>query len=221
MTKMTTSATGEQPTVFVIDDEPILRDALTLLLESERLRVECFDSARAFLDVYRSGRPGCLVLDIDMPDISGLELQRVLAIKGIRIPIIFLTGQADIPAAVQALKAGAVDFLEKPANDEALLSCIHKALTRDRELHMEKSTQSVHRRRFEHLTPREREVMILMVKGKSNKEVARILEISTRTVEGHRFRIMEKMEAGSLQQLTKIAGLCRLTDRLHDTQTGW
>ena len=212
MSVTSSNVAHEQATVFIIDDDRVLREALCLYLESEGLRVEVFATASAFLDVFSPERPGCLVLDIDMPGMSGIDMQQILVEKEICIPIIFLTGKADVPATVQAFKAGAVDFLEKPVSNETLLSCIHNAIASDLEHRNQESQKIICREYFNRLSPREREVMALIAKGMSNKEVARVLEISHRTVENHRHRVMEKLEARSLHQLARIARLCQVLD---------
>jgi FixJ family two-component response regulator len=198
--------------VFLVDDDPIVLDALGLFLESSGLAVKDFSSAQAFLADYDPRCPGCLVLDIRMPGMSGMELQQVLIEKHIDIPIIFLTGHGDIPMSVKALKAGAVDFIEKPFNDEVLLSCIRDAIAKDarsRALDTEKTKIS---RCYEQLTRREKEVMGFVVSGHSNKEIAKELDISHRTIDVHRSRIMAKMGANSLPELVNMASLCALDD---------
>ena len=195
-------------TVFVVDDDAALREALTLFLESEGFRVEAYASASAFLDAWRAEQQGCLILDIGLPGMDGLDLQRTLQARAIQLPIIFLTGQGDVPKAVQALKEGAVDFLEKPARHEVILEHIRAALAAGRTRRLEERLGTELQERYQSLTPRQREIMTLVTSGLSNKEVARELRISTRTAEGHRFRIMEKMRATSLLELTEMAQAC-------------
>ncbi|MCP5418983.1 MAG: response regulator transcription factor [Gammaproteobacteria bacterium] len=197
-----------QPSVFLVDDDEAVRDSLSLSLEMDGLKVECFASARDFLESYDASRPGCLVLDVRMPDMSGLELQEVLATRRITIPIIFITGHGDVPMSVKAVKAGAVDFLEKPFKKEVLQERIQEALAQDAQMRKEWAERQQLRRRLEHLTPREQEVMALVVGGHSNKDIARRLDISPRTVETHRARIMEKMGATSLPDLVTLAAAC-------------
>jgi two-component system response regulator FixJ len=204
---------GEAETVFVVDDDVALREALTLFLETEGFRVESYASAKAFLDAWRADWQGCLVLDIGLPGMDGLALQQVLHARGLGLPIIFLTGQGDVPKAVQAVKQGAVDFLEKPARDDVLLERIRAALDAGRKRVLEEHVGPDLLSRYESLTSREREIMTLVTSGLSNKHVARKLDISTRTVEGHRFRIMEKMHATSLWELTEMAVACQAPDR--------
>ncbi|HHB12771.1 MAG TPA: response regulator transcription factor [Chromatiales bacterium] len=200
------------PVVHVVDDDPGVRRALSLLLESNGLDVHGHDSAEAFLASYDPARPGCLVLDVRMPTMSGLELQHELKRREITIPIIFLTGHGDVPMAAQAFRAGAVDFLEKPFEAEQLLARIDDAVKRDLR-NREKAIQKRQARAcYERLTPREREVMALVVEGKSNKEIARLLDVSHRTIDVHRARVMEKMRVRTLPQLVDKAVLCGLHD---------
>lgn len=193
-----------EPTVFIVDDDDAVRDALKLLMESAGLRAEAYACAQAFLDAYRPERGGCLVLDIRMPGLSGLELQERLCAQNISLPVIMLTGHGDVPAAVRALKAGAVDFLEKPYDSDTLLERIQLAIARDAEERRASSLQAETAQRLEQLTPREREVMELILAGKANKVVAIELDISERTVELHRARIMKKMAVRSLPELMRL-----------------
>jgi two-component system, LuxR family, response regulator FixJ len=198
------------PTVFVVDDDHAMLDSVSLLLESADLTAECYPGARKFLEAYRPHRPGCLVLDVRMPEMSGLELQEALAARGINIPIIFITGHGDVPMSVKAMKSGAVDFLEKPFDDETLLLCVRQALDADaraREIEAHNAAVAV---RFSRLTEREQEVMSLVVAGRSNKEIALKLACSHRTVEVHRSRLMAKMEAHTLPELVAMAAVCGL-----------
>jgi two-component system response regulator FixJ len=204
---------GEADTVFVVDDDAALRETLTLFLETEGFRVEAYASASAFLVAWRAGRHGCLILDIGLPGMDGLALQQALHARDVRLPIIFLTGQGDVPKAVQAVKQGAVDFLEKPAAHEVILERIRAALDAGRKRALEERVGPELLDRYERLTSREREIMTLVTSGLSNKEVARKLDISTRTVEGHRFRIMEKMRATSLWELTRLVAACHAPNR--------
>ncbi len=193
-----------QVTVFVVDDDRAVRDSLALLVQSVGLEVETFAGAREFLDAYRPDRPGCLITDIRMPGMSGLDLQERLTEDGHHIPVIVLTGFGDVPAAVRALKGGAVDFVEKPFNPQALLDLVQQAIARDTELREQAAREADVAERVALLTPREQEVMALVVAGKANKVVAIDLAISERTVELHRGRIMKKMQARSLAELMRI-----------------
>lgn len=201
---------SDQPTVFVVDDDYTVRDALGLFLETSGLRVKTYSSAREFLDDYQASQTGCLVLDIRMPGMSGLELQNYLLDNQIGIPIIFLTGHGDVPQSAQAFKAGAVDFIEKPFEEKQLLLCIQEAISRDRQNRKVRTRDQEIIRRFARLTPREKEVMRYVVSGQSNKEIARLLAISHRTIDVHRARIMEKMHAKSLPDLVTMAAFCDL-----------
>jgi len=202
--------------VYLVDDEFAVRDSLSLLIESTGQTVRSFESAEAFLKNYDSKQPGCLLLDVRMPSMSGLELQDELLRREISIPIIFISGHAGIPDSAKAFRAGAVDFLEKPFDNETLLERIKEAIKKDianREQFIE------HRQiqnRLDHLTVREQEVLSLIVRGHHNKEMARILDISNRTVEAHRASIMEKMHANSLAELMLTVTLPEiLNDNLH------
>lgn len=201
---------NQQPTVFLVDDDPAMLDSVSLLLESADLPTECYSSARKFLEAYRPHRPGCLVLDVRMPEMSGLELQETLAARGFNIPIIFITGHGDVPMSVKAMKAGAVDFLEKPFDDETLVFCVQEALAKDARARRIEAQNSFVAMRFARLTDREQEVMSLVVAGHSNKEIALKLRCSHRTVEVHRSRLMAKMEAHTLPELVSMAAICGL-----------
>lgn len=191
-------------TVFVVDDDKAVRDSLALLVQSVGLEVETFESAAEFLDAYRREQRGCLITDIRMPGMSGLELQEKLIADHIRIPVIVLTGHGDVPAAVRALKGGAVDFVEKPFNPQALLDLIQQAIARDTEIREQAAQEAAVAERVALLTPREHEIMGLVVDGKANKVIAIELNISERTVELHRGRIMKKMQARSLAELMRM-----------------
>jgi two-component system response regulator FixJ len=192
-------------TVFVIDDDALLRKALGLVLQLEGFSVEIFATARAFLDACQPDWHGCVILDIGMPDMDGLDLQQALSARGVRLPIIFLTGQGDIPKVVKAVKGGALAFLEKPASDAEILECVRAAMAQEAKRRLEERWSLKFKMRFERLTPREREVMSLLVSGMSNKEAGRKLGISPRTIEAHRSRIMEKMKAASMLELMETA----------------
>ena len=203
------------PTVFVVDDDAMIRQALVALLESEGLHVQAFRRAKDFLDAYLPDSSGCLLLDIDLPDIDGLKLQELLAEMQLHIPIIFLTGQATVPKTIQALKTGAFDFLDKPASAVMLLERINQALAKDARERAEALRRSSVQERFERLTRREREVMTLLVTGYTNKQMAQRLNISIRTIEGHRRRVYEKMGSVSftnLIEMARLTGLLRQKD---------
>ena len=197
------------PTVFVVDDDAAMRDALAQLLETAGLQVEAHADGPAFLAAFEASRPGCLLLDMAMPGMTGLEVQAALNARGLSIPIIFLTGHGDIPMAVQAVQAGAVDFLEKPIQGAALLERVQRALALDEEWrHTLGRTQAI-RQRCANLTSRERECMALAVSGLTSKEIARDLGISPRTVEVHRTHVMHKMGATNMAELVNMAACCK------------
>ena len=202
--------TEPAPIVFVVDDEPSVRRAIKRLVESEGLRVELFGSAPEFLQGRRPDAPSCLVLDIKLPGITGLDFQHQLSEAGIRIPIIFITGHGDIPMTVRAMKAGAVEFLTKPFLGENLLDAIQVALERDRTRRQQESKIAVLRERFDSLTPREQEILPLVVSGRPNKQIAAELGTSEITIKVHRGSIMRKMQAEYLADLVRMAGRLRL-----------
>ena len=198
-------------TVHVVDDDPAIRNALTASLEARGHSVENYESAEAFLEAYDDDQLGCLVLDIKMPGINGLELQKILAKKNCPIPIIFVTGHGDVPMSVQALKNGAIDFLEKPYRQEILHDRIELALAQSIETRQKIIKENKIRECYNHLTPREKQVMEMLTSGStttSNKKIAESLNISPRTVEDHRAKIMLKMQAKSLIELIEIAKVC-------------
>ncbi len=191
--------------VFVVDDDAPLRDSLTNLLRSVGFRVAAFASAQEFLRSPRPDVPSCLVLDVRLPGLSGLELQQRLAEAGLAMPIIFITGHGDIPMTVQAMKAGAVEFFTKPFRDQALLDAVQQALARDRNAREQRAQREALDHRYGALTPRERDVLALVVTGLLNKQIAAELGISEAAVKLHRQHVMIKMGAGSLAELVRMA----------------
>ncbi|MPN14276.1 Transcriptional regulatory protein FixJ [bioreactor metagenome] len=189
--------------IYIVDDDEALRDSLVWMLESSGYTVSAFDSAEAFLAAYRETFSGCLVLDVRMPGMSGLELFEELGRRRCTLPVIFITGHGDVPMAVSALKKGAVDFIEKPFGDQEMLRLIAQCLEQERASRSKRKLEADTARRLEHLTQREREVLDLIIAGKLNKQIADVLGISIKTVEVHRARVMEKMGAHSLAELVQ------------------
>jgi two-component system, LuxR family, response regulator FixJ len=192
------------PTVFVVDDDEGVRESLRFLLKSVGLSTKVLGSAAEFLASHDANQPGCLVLDVRMPAMSGLELQQQLNLRGDTIPVIFITGHGDIPMAVEAMQHGAFDFLQKPFRDQELIDRLQKALAKDAHARSELKHRAQSLARFDTLTPREHEVLGLMVRGMPNKIMAAELGVSQRTVEIHRARVMEKTAAGSLAHLVRL-----------------
>jgi FixJ family two-component response regulator len=197
--------TDKDAIVFVVDDDSSIREAIKSLVTLSGLRVETFGTAQEFLQSKRPDLPGCVVLDVELPGLSGLDLQRELAAHGIKLPIIFITGYGDIPMSVRAMKAGALEFLTKPFRDQDLLDAIQQALERDRAARQHSREIAELRERFDALTSREREVMSLVVAGWLNKQIGFELKISEITVKIHRGRVMSKMGAQSLAELVRMA----------------
>lgn len=194
----------DKPTVFVVDDDQVNRDLLQCLMESVDLAVETFASAREFLDAFQPGRCGCLLLDVRMPGMSGIELQKELAHRRIDLPVIIVTGHSNVQMAVGAMKKGAFDFIEKPFNNQQLLDLVQKAMKEDVSLAGERSRKAEIDKRLSLLTPRERQVLDQITAGKPNKQIAHELGIGQRTVEVHRARVMKKIQAKSLADLMKM-----------------
>jgi two-component system response regulator FixJ len=199
-----TQKQDKQATVFIVDDDPAIRFAMQALMDSVNIEHEIYASGDEFLESAVELRPGCLVLDIRMPGLGGLELQEELIRRGSSLPIIFITGHGDVPMAVDAMQKGAVDFIQKPFRDQDLLNRVHEALKTDQERREEQQAHAEVVERLARLTNREREVFDLVVTGKPNKVIAYDLGVSQRTVEIHRARVMEKMQARSLADLVKM-----------------
>jgi RNA polymerase sigma factor (sigma-70 family) len=195
--------TAEQK-VYVVDDDDAMRDSLKWLLESRGLKVEIYASSEAFLDAFHGGLAGCMVLDVRMPGMSGLELYERLHARASTLPVIFITGHGDVPIAVSALKLGAADFIEKPFNDQEMVRLIERCMKQDRAASEKRAENATAAQRMGSLTQREREVLELIVAGKLNKQIADELGISIKTVEVHRSRVMEKMAVNSVAELVQL-----------------
>jgi FixJ family two-component response regulator len=216
-----TPKSQQQPIVFVVDDDISVRESLELLIKFAGWQPETFASAADFLARPRTTTPTCLVLDVSLPDLNGLELQKLIASDRADMPIIFITGHGDVPMTVQAMKAGAVEFLTKPFDDEVLLSAIRHAIRRSAAMLDDQAEISALRSSYESLTPRERDVMSLVVAGMLNKQIGLKLDISEITVKAHRGKMMQKMKANSLADLVKTAvrlGLAPARNPWHTTE---
>ncbi len=200
-------------TVYVVDDDPEVQESVKFLMESVGLRVSTHSSAREFFAAYDDASPACLILDLRMPEMSGLEAHELLRSKGIDLPVIVVTGHGDVPAAVRAMKLGAMDFLEKPCSDHILLEKVQRAIELDGQRRADNAKLVEIEKAMETLSRRERDVMELIVDGKSNKEVARALNVSPKTIESHRANLMRKVGAGSLAELVQYVMLVSRTER--------
>ncbi len=198
------TGTPVAPTVFVVEDDAVLRDSLRWLIASVGLTPECFPTAEHFLAAYDPDRSGCLVVDIRLPGMSGIALQAVLKERGIALPLIVITAYAEVSTVVKTITEGAIDFFEKPFSDELLLDSIRKAIDLDRRLRDERRARAGVRARLATLTPREREILALITKGRASKMIASELRISAKTVEAHRSRLMRKLEVDSIAELIRL-----------------
>lgn len=203
---------SEQASVFIVDDDEQVRSALTLLMESVGLNAQSFASAQEYLDQFDPEKPGCLILDVRMPGMSGLDLQARLTAEKIHPPIIIITGHGDVPMAVRAVRSGALDFIEKPFNNQVMLDSVHKAIEKDAVQRGETSRLQDIEDRYNALTPREIEVLQYVIEGKRNKIIASEMNISQSTVEAHRSKVMEKMNAESMSDLMRMAILLKLIE---------
>jgi len=195
---------SKEPTVFIVDDDGAVRKGISLLLGSVHIRTEAYASAQSFLKAYDPQRSGCLLLDVRMPKMGGLELQSHLAAEGINIPIVIITGYGDVPMAVRAVKMGAVDLIEKPFRDQVLIECVQKAISLDTQLRGEQAEHDVIRKRLDQLTTREREIMEMVIRDRANNDIASDLGLSRKTIEFHRSHMMKKLGVESLVELMKV-----------------
>jgi len=200
---MKTATDTENPIIYIVDDNDDIRETLELLFESVDLGAKSFGSAGEFLDAYPKGQPGCLIADVRMPGMSGLELQEEMAKRSIDLPVIIITGYGDVEMAVNAMKAGAADFIEKPYKEQELLDRVHKAISQNAEKRQESNEEKKAREGLAQLTPRERQVLEYIVDGEPNKRIAHNLGLSEKTIEFHRSNIMKKLEAKSLAELVR------------------
>ncbi len=220
---MTTSAqpapttTSRQATVFVVDDDPAMRESLCWLIESIGLNARAFESAAAFLNAFDPAAPGCLVVDVRMPGMSGLELHTRLTEQAASLPVLIITGHGDVPMAVRAMKNGAFDFLEKPFNDQALLERIGQAIEHDKKQRQAQQRDAQYQARVQSLSPRERQVLDMVVQARLNKQIAATLELSEKTVETHRANVMRKMGAITVVELVRMVMEHQMN--LQDTST--
>ncbi len=196
---------ADESTVYIVDDDASIRELMTWLMQANRIPVKTFANAQSFLDAYRPDSPGCLILDLYMPGMSGLDLQQYLIEHGISMPVIFLSGRGDVAKAVAAVKHGAIDFIEKPFDYKKIVPLIQECLARDAAMRQHRGGRDSRQFRLASLTQREREVMDLIVTGKTNRAMAEALDISIKTVEAHRARIMEKLEVDSVAELVQLA----------------
>jgi FixJ family two-component response regulator len=195
----------QEPVVYIVDDDQMVRESLEWLLQSVRLPVQLYQDGHSFLDAYQPGTPGCVVLDVRMPGINGMDLHRLLRERDPDIPVIVVTGHADVPMAIRAMKDGAFEFVEKPYNDQYMLERVQAAIAHHRDLWREREEESALRLRFEELTPRERQVMQAVLRGHANKRIAADLGISIKTVELHRTHLMNKLEVRTATELVRLA----------------
>jgi FixJ family two-component response regulator len=201
----TPASPSPEPTVYVIDDDESIRELLGWLMKRNAIRAEAYPNARSFLKAYLPGSPGCLILDLYMPGMSGLDLQQYLKEAGIEMPVIFLSGRADVPKAVAAVKSGAIDFIEKPFDYRQIVELVRECLRRDAESRQARDLARARAQRMASLTQREREVLDRVIAGKVNRVIAEEMEISIKTVEAHRARIMEKLSVDSVAELVQVA----------------
>jgi FixJ family two-component response regulator len=213
MSPSATAVTADKPVVFIIDDDASVRDGLEDLLRSVGLAVESFASTQEFLQSKRPDAPACIVLDVRLPGPSGLEFQRTLTKSKILLPVVFISGHGDIAMSVQAIKAGAVDFLTKPIHEQKLLDAIQMGIDRDRARREGEKDVAKIRERFQTLTPREQEVLVIVITGRPNKQIAAELKLSEMTVKIHRGQLMRKMKAKSLVDLVRMADMLKISSR--------
>jgi RNA polymerase sigma factor (sigma-70 family) len=192
-----------EATVFVVDDDSSTRELLSWLMKKHGMKTEVFPDARSFLKSYKAEMPGCLVVDLNMPGMSGLELQQYLKEQGVTLPVVFLSGRADVPKAVKAVREGAIDFVEKPVDYRRVVALVEDCLKRDADARAKREHRRAHTQRLAQLTQREREVLDLVVAGRMNREIAEKLDISIKTVEAHRAKIMEKLDVNSVAELVQ------------------